>query len=188
MSLSPISATLLSAGLGGLVAACVTDVRERIIHNEIVIYVLGVGVALRLVATPELLWLSVAGAAFLLAVLAVFAAFEIIGHGDAKLISATMLLLPPQYDAQLMANIAVAGGLLSCIYLAARIVLRRRIPVPVRAGNGHQAGKPGGVFRDELAKIAAGEPMPYAVAILCGVTYSIITEAVSCIFATSCSL
>ena len=182
MSLLP--GTLLAAGLAGLVAASVTDIRERLIHNEVVLFVLAVGIALRLISTPELLWLSLAGAALLLLVLGLFARFDIIGGGDAKLIAVSMLLLPPQHDAQLIANIAIAGGFLSCLYLTARIVQRRKAPVQPCGDRENSRG----FFRDEFTKVRAGEPMPYALAILGGVTYSIVTEAIPCIYATSCLL
>jgi Flp pilus assembly protein protease CpaA len=188
MSFLPISATLLAAGLAGLAAASVTDIRERLIYNEIVVYVLAVGVALRLVSTPGSLWLSLAGALVLLVILGQFARFNVIGGGDAKLIAATMLLFPPQYDAELMTNIAVAGGVLSCVYLAARIALRRRIPVRTGLRGKAPADQFGGVLGSEFAKITAGEPMPYALAILAGTILSIGNEAVRCISATSCLL
>jgi prepilin peptidase CpaA len=188
MSLLPVSATLLAAGLAGLATASVTDIKERLISNEIVVYVLGVGVALRLVSTPGSLWLSLAGALVLLVVLGQFARFNVIGGGDAKLIAATMLLVPPQYDAQLMANIAVAGGALSCVYLAARIALRRTSPVRIGPRGKTRSDQFGGVLGSEFAKITAGEPMPYALAILAGAILSIGSEAVPCISATSCLL
>jgi prepilin peptidase CpaA len=188
MNLFPISGALLAAGLAGLVAASVSDIKERLIYNEIVIFVLGVGLALRLVSTPELVWVSLVVAAVLLVVLGQLARFGVIGGGDAKLIAATLLLLPPQHDARLIAAIAVAGGILSCIYLAARMALRRGIFIPAGAGRKFPMGESSGVFANELAKITAGEPMPYALAILAGTTYSIASEAFQCISATFCSL
>jgi Flp pilus assembly protein protease CpaA len=111
-----------------------------------------------------------------------------IGGGDAKLIAASMLLLPPQHDAQLMLNIALVGGLLSCFYLLVRIVLRRTAIAQIGPPNGRATDPSIGCYGGELARIHAGEPIPYAVAILGGTVYSILTEAISCIYATSCLL
>lgn len=188
MNLVPISATLLVTGLSGLAAASISDVKERLIYNEIVVFVFGVGVALRLVSTPNLIWVSLLGAAFLLVVLGQFARYDLIGGGDAKLIAATMLLLPPERDGWLMAHIAAAGGVLGCLYLAARIGLRRRILVPARAQPEFPKAGPNGALTNELLRIRAGEPMPYALAILAGTAYSVTNEAIQCISATSCSL
>jgi prepilin peptidase CpaA len=201
MNLFPVSTTLLMAGLCGLVAASVSDIEERLIYNEIVIFVFAIGIALRLVSTPGLAGISLLVCVCLLIVLGQLARFGIIGGGDAKLIAATLLLLPPQRDAWLLAHIALAGGVLSCAYLAARIAMKKAIPVltspvlagpvlagPVLAGQITQTSRPLGVFGRERAKIAAGEPMPYALAILAGAAYSIASEATECISATSCSL
>jgi prepilin peptidase CpaA len=146
------------------------------------------GLGLRLTFSPGLLWLSVAGAILLVVVLGQFTRFDIIGGGDAKLIAATMLLLPPQRDAQLMLNIAMAGGMLSCVYLLARTALRKRLALrtaaPIRGATEPEST----LVSRELANICAGAPVPYALAIAAGATYSILTEAVSCVSGTSCSL
>ncbi|HXJ03221.1 MAG TPA: A24 family peptidase, partial [Micropepsaceae bacterium] len=161
MNAIPISTIILLMGFSGLVAACVSDVRERLIYNEIVIFVLGTGIALRLISTPHLIWASLLIAACLLVALGQLARFDIIGGGDAKLIAAAMLLLPPQRDAWLLAHIAAAGGALSCIYLAARTGLRRGILTPARAQPNRSKEKTNSTIIHELARIRAGEPMPY---------------------------
>jgi prepilin peptidase CpaA len=180
--------SLLTAGFIALFVACVTDIRERNIPNEVVVYVLLAGLGLRLTFSPDLLWLSVAGAAFLVIVLGQFTRFDIIGGGDAKLMAASMLLLPPERDAQLMLNIAIAGGMLSCIYLGARTVLRKRFALQTAAPSQGVTKAETTLVSHELANICAGEPVPYALAIAAGVIYSILIEAVSCVYGTSCSL
>jgi prepilin peptidase CpaA len=180
--------SLVTTGLFGLLVACVTDIRERNIPNEVVVYILLAGLGLRLTFSPDLLWLSVAGAAFLVVLLGQISRFALIGGGDAKLIAAAMLLLPPHRDAQLILNIAVAGGLLSIAYLAARTALRRNLVMQTASPNRRNIGIGPTLVTGELAKICAGEPVPYALAIAAGVTYSILTEAVSCAYGTSCSL
>jgi prepilin peptidase CpaA len=190
INLVPISAVLLMAGLSGLVAASVSDLKARLIYNEIVLFIFAVGVALRFIWSPGTLWISLLAAVCLLVALGQLARFDIIGGGDAKLIAATSLLVPPQHDAWLVAHIAAAGGILSCIYLAARSALRTH--VLARAANGPESNHPdknaGTTISHELARIRAGEPMPYALAILAGTAYSLATEATQCISAISCSL
>lgn len=188
MNLLPLSGIVSAVGLAGLVAAAAADVKERLIYNEFVFYVFGAGLVLRLISTPGLLWLSLIGAAFLLVVLGFFARIGMIGGGDAKLMAASVLLLPPQHDAQLMVNVALSGGLLSCIYLLVGIVLRRSCAMQNAPAKTGAADGFAGCFGGELARIRVGEPVPYAVAILAGTAYSILTEAISCISATSCLL
>lgn len=188
MNLVALSGTLQAVGVAGLVAAAAADIKERLIYNEFVLYILGVGIVLRLVSTPGLLWLSLIGSAFLLVVLGLFARFGVIGGGDAKLAAVAMLLLPPQHDAQLMVNVALSGGLLSCIYILARIILRRSCAVRNGPATPRRTDGFAGFFGVERDRIRVGEPIPYAVAILFGTVSSILTEGVSCISGTSCLL
>ncbi len=183
MSALLFSGTLLAAGLAGLVASCVSDLRERLIYNEVALFVLASGVALRLSSTPGLMWISLAAAAIALVLLGQVCRFGVIGGGDAKLIAAAMLLVPVNRDGQLLANVAIAGGVLSCVYLTLRAAMRRGLIHAVPAGAGQQSCLAG-----ELANIAAGAPMPYALAILGGAVISIGNEASQCVSATFCSL
>jgi prepilin peptidase CpaA len=170
----------LGAGLAGLVVASISDVKTRLIYDEIVAFVFGTGVVLRLMATPEFFWVSLLISAVLLVLLGQGARFNMIGGGDAKLIAATVWLFPPQHSVWLLAHIALAGGVLSCFYLLARAVLRRSNIIPAGAERAFPAGAPynasGNALINEFAKISAGEPMPYALAILAGTSYSIASE------------
>ena len=186
MTLSSICGILLGAGLAGLVVACVSDIKERLIYNEIVFLVLAAGVGLRLAATPHLFWVSILVSFLLLIALGQCARFNFIGGGDAKLIAATTLLLPPQNVMWLLAHIALGGGILSCIYLWARTMLRRGILISHRAEQSFPLIGASKLFAKEFAKISAGEPMPYALAILAGTSYSIASEAIRCNSAISC--
>ena len=188
MTIFSIYAILLAAGFTGLVIACVSDVKERLIYNEIVLFVLGTGVALRLISTPKLVWISLLVSATLLVLLGQCARFNMMGGGDAKLIAATGWLLPPQDNFWLLAHIAVAGGALSCIYLLTRTVLRRAKIIPARPEQAFPMGGSSQALANEFAKISAGEPMPYALAILAGTSYSIADEVIRCGSAISCSL
>jgi prepilin peptidase CpaA len=183
MSALLVSGILLIAGLAGLAAACVSDFKERLIYNEIVLFVLATGVALRLSSTPELLWAGLLAAAIVLVVLGQISRLGVIGGGDAKLIAASMLLVRMTRDANLLANIAIAGGALSCVYLVLRTALRRGLFCAAPAVSGRECALTG-----EFANIAAGAPMPYALAILGGAVITIGSEVLQCVSATSCSL
>jgi prepilin peptidase CpaA len=92
----------------------------------------------------------------------------------------------------LLLGIAVAGGLMGVAYLVMRAIVAR-IPEPRFCPAATRDTR--GTLRDlghllsgERARIAAGEPMPYALAVLGGVIYRIVSEAIQCLSATSCSL
>ncbi|HET6375320.1 MAG TPA: prepilin peptidase, partial [Methylocella sp.] len=95
-------------------------------------------------------------------------------RGDTKLISAVTFMVPPQDAGQLLTGIVLAGGLLSCFYLAARGLLRSQgstlPPTP-------QAGERGGglavVVQMERARILSGNSLPYAVAVFGGAGFYI---------------
>jgi prepilin peptidase CpaA len=161
--------------LAGVVLACLllavtTDVANRIIPNWLVLVVLGAGLLLRLVSGPGPLWLSLLGAIVVLAVLSPLGARDLLGWGDIKLIAAVTFVVPAGRVISLLLAIALAGGLLSCLYLAIRFVLRRMAASPNLATS--DVG-PTWDFRRiasrEGARILANEPMPYAVAIFGGV-------------------
>ena len=107
------------------------------------------------------------------AALCVLGYFGLIGGGDVKLISAVTLLVPSNQVAVLLLEIALAGGLLSGAYLLARSWLKRELPSlckgPVATPLPWLAASHS--FRHEAARIIAGEPMPYAFAILGGVVF-----------------
>jgi prepilin peptidase CpaA len=183
-----------AAGLTALLASAWTDLKDRIIPNELAGAVAISGLALCLMARPGQAWISVTAAIAVLFGLGVLAHFNLIGGGDVKLISATTLLVPPAAIGQLLLAIVLAGGAVSCVYLVARLALRNprsgRMPASADA-----AGDPGalsegarGWFSAECTRIASGGPMPYGLAILGGVAGYVARELPQCISATPCSL
>ncbi len=160
-----------------LLAAAGIDIVDRIIPNYLVIAVMIAGVALRLLASPVTLWLSLAVYVVALGLVGILASRQLLGWGDAKLIAAVTLLAPAGGVVALLLAIALAGGVLACVYLAARYVLRRRTPssgqLPATPPLGLSA-----ILDKERARILADEPMPYAVAILGGVAYQMALETV----------
>ena len=160
--------------LACLSVAVATDLASRIIPNRLVLLVLCAGIALRLLSASGPLWLDLLGPIAVLAAFSLLASSNFVGWGDAKLIAALSVAVPADRLLTLLIAIALAGGVLSCIYLASRVFLRRSaapaspaLPCPGRLSL---------LFRvadRERGRIIAGEPMPYAVAILGGVTYTL---------------
>jgi Flp pilus assembly protein protease CpaA len=98
-----------------------------------VLLVLACGIALRLLSAPSPFWLGLLGPIAVLLALGLLASRDLIGWGDAKLITAVSVGVPPDRLLTLLLAIVLAGGVLSCCYLAARCVLRRSAASPDRA-------------------------------------------------------
>jgi prepilin peptidase CpaA len=175
-----ISLILISVAAG-------IDVRDRRIPNEIVVAVAAIGVTLGIITRPGQIWLNLLVAFIVFCALGILSHHRLIGGGDVKLISAVTLLVPPDRVGHLLIAIALAGGALSCCYLAARYGLKKLSPTPSSAQA--VAGRGGGfvaTVEAEGVRIAAGDPMPYAVAILGGVILYATGGLFPC-FARSCS-
>lgn len=178
-----------AACLAALIASAITDLKRRIIPNEFAIAVAACGLALSLGLRPQQIWAVLLGAAAVFLILGVCAHYDLIGGGDVKLISAATMLVPPAHILLLIADIALAGGVLSCLYLAMGYLFRRlRFAYPVTSQPLSAAGKPAPWFHNECARIAAGSPVPYALAVLGGVAVYILGELPRCFSAISCSL
>ena len=219
-----MAAPTIAWAFEGVVLACLsvavaTDVARRIISNRLVLLVLACGIALRLLSMPSPLFLGILGPLAVLIALGLLAGYNLIGWGDAKLITAVSVAVPPERLLVLLFVIALAGGALACFYIACRFLLRwgsaqaTGAPAMGVAGSGPAptpCAKPvttwmvdrspgqawghgpattfsaGGAFfkclttplqvlRRERARIVAGEPLPYAVAIALGALYTIAT-------------
>ncbi len=193
VTLSAMSATLLTVSVTALFAVALVDLRNRIVPNRLVLVVAACGVGRRLLSAPGLIWFDLLGAASIVVALGLLAHHEWIGGGDVKLIGAVSLLFPLSDVGAVLLDIAVAGGFMGVAYLAIRGTVTR-IPKP-----GYYPADPREDTQDtpwglehllsgERMRIAAGEPMPYALAVLGGVVYRIVSEAIQCLSATSCSL
>jgi prepilin peptidase CpaA len=171
MTLSSVESGLWAVALAALLASAYTDIKDRIIPNELAGLVAATALALSFVARPEQVWIGLLAAISVLLALGCLAHFGFIGGGDVKLISAAALLVPPSQIGELLLSIVLAGGALSCVYLIAHHVLKSRYAVDsVPSGGGPKIGGPSpGLLSSECARIAAGGPVPYAVAILIGV-------------------
>jgi len=160
--------------LACLLVAIATDLRDRIIPNRLVLIVLGCSAGLRLLSGPGPLLTSLFCAITILTVLGGLAAYDFMGWGDVKLIAAVSFAVPADRVITLLFAITLAGGLLSCIYLAIRFALLRMTPSRAEP----QSGRPwalGHLAHREGVRILANEPMPYALAVLGGVAFGLAT-------------
>lgn len=176
MGLSLVQAGLWAAGFAALAAAAGSDLKFRIIPNRLVLLVAAIGLAIGLTSWPSLLWISAGAAIFLFCALGLLAHFNWLGGGDVKLITAASLLARPDHIIALLLAIALAGGLLSLIYLAAYWMLEYKTAMPKRIS-------PGDAYHRPLA-----DSVPYGIAILGGVSAYVASEFYQCLSATSCSL
>ena len=190
MSFLLIRAILWAAVLTVLVAAAGIDLKRRIIPNETVALVAVGGVVLSVLSRPGSTWLSVLFSLIVLLALLVLAHFDVLGGGDAKLIAAATLLVPPDAIALLLVAIALAGGLLSGVYLAAYHGLKRaRATEPNGARSVRRSTGAFAKFRrNEHARMRAGQSVPYALAVLAGVAFYLASEIYQCSSGISCLL
>ena len=169
-----ILATMILICLG---VATVTDLSARIIPNRMVLAVLACGVSLRLMSGPIPLLESLLCAIAVLGALSVLGAYDFLGWGDVKLISSVTFIVPLDRVIPLIFAVAMAGGVLSCIYLTVRFALRHAASLPVAVGpDVSRISVVRRLARQEGARILANEPMPYALAILGGVAYGLSAE------------
>jgi prepilin peptidase CpaA len=90
-----------------------------------------------------------------------------LGGGDAKLLGAVGLLLPPDRVNDAVTVIAFAGALLALPYLACR----GRI---ARPEYGRPHGLPARAWRAERFRLRRGGPLPYGVAIAAGAAFGLL--------------
>lgn len=178
--ISALSISLLAAALVALIVSAARDLKDRIIPDALVLTVLCAGGALRL-TSATVSWLTPLIAILVFLVLSFQAARNMIGGGDAKMMTAITFLFPPANVPVALVMIALAGGILSAAYLAAGYALRARgsraAAIPPNAG----------LLRVEAHRAAAGEPLPFAFAILAGVVCTLLLEAIPCFSAISSS-
>lgn len=184
MDLFPIRVLLWGACLFLLAASAATDLRGRIIPNQFVILIAAVGLTFGLISWPGLMWVSLLISVILFLGLGTLTHFGFIGGGDAKLVATVTLLVPPDRIGLLLMEIAFAGGLLSAAYLSAYYALRQAPISQASAAKAAPATSAFGRFLgDERVRIIAGQSVPYALAILGGVTFHVVCEFYQCSFA-----
>jgi prepilin peptidase CpaA len=163
----PIKIALWITSFVALSGATVSDLKRRIVPNPLVLVLAAGGTGLHLLADPRTLWASLAAALAILFLLGQLARRGIVGGGDAKLIAAASLLVLPGQVVTLLLEIAIAGGVLSLIFM-----VKGAAPQPV-------AGPSTG---------SRSATLPYSPAVLGGTLFFALTEAIRCHSAMSCSL
>jgi prepilin peptidase CpaA len=183
-----IQIALWSAVAALLVFSARVDWRERIIPNEAVLAVAVCAIALGLLTRPGSVWISLSISVVLFAGLWILANRDFLGGGDAKLIAAVTLLVPPNRVGMLLIAIALAGGVVSLAYLAAAHAARRMPAVGVVAVEASRpARKSNRMLRGEVTRVADENSVPYALAVLGGVGFHVASELYRCLCVTSCS-
>ncbi len=153
-----IAPVLVAAAILLLVLASLYDIAARIIPDEICAALAVVGLLLRL-ADGRLLH-SIAAASVIFAILMLFCLHGWIGGGDVKLLSASVLLVPPALVPSAIFFVGIAGGALALTYILLRRVAPRPGPRPRR--------RLARICRVELRRIRRGGPLPYGVGIAAG--------------------
>jgi len=169
----------LAAFAGLMLVAAFEDLRRFIIPNALTLSVCALW-PLYFAASPSLY----GGLGALGCALAVFLAGAVcfargwLGGGDVKLLGAVAVAMPPLAVPTFIAAVAMAGGVLSLVYLALgrllRVVRRRPLAQPPLAQP--PLGQPIGrtvnllsrAWRLERRRLSRGGPLPYAVAIAAG--------------------
>lgn len=187
MGIMIIQATLWTASLAALLWSAASDFRQRIIPNELVILIAVSGILLRLVERPGQIWISLLAAGLVFAALGLLCRSGVLGGGDVKLMSAATLMVRPDQTGALLIGIALAGGLLSCLYLGAS---RAFDPSASAQGAGAGTRGEGGLpewLRAERMRLAGRRQVPYGVAIAGATVWFIAREISKCSFAIPCS-
>lgn len=150
---------LLTAAILAFAAWC--DIATRTIPDRCSIALVAIGIAYRMLEGPAAAAASI-GVALLVGLGFLFLhARGFIGGGDVKLIAALAVGTAPAALPELLAAIAIAGGILGIAYLGMSRVMARPALRP-------QAALPLRVAVVEANRIARRGPLPYAVAIAVG--------------------
>jgi prepilin peptidase CpaA len=161
---------LQGVAVASLALAAAVDLKRRIIPNGLVLCVIGAGGSLRLLEDGPTAWRSLGIALAVFVPLGVLAYHGAIGGGDAKMISATMLLVQPAQTLLLIAAIALAGGVLAVGYFIADTVSRvlgRLRPMSAPSPIPSPATLAARLDRSQL---------PYGLAILAGVILTLVRQ------------
>ncbi len=166
---SVLHAAALTAGALLLVAAGFHDVAARTVPNRLVALVAAFGIVVRVLDAE--LPMSLAAALVVFALAAFCWRRGWMGGGDVKLLGAAALLVPPQSAVFLIADIAIAGGILALTYLVLYVML----PAPERSVR-RPRSFPARALRVERWRIARRGPIPYASAIAAGALFCLLGE------------
>ena len=170
---------LMSAALVALFVSVTHDLKNRVIPDALVLTVLCAGGALRL-TSASISWLTPLIGILVFLAMSFQASRNIVGGGDAKMMTAVTFLFPPQIVPVMLVMIALAGGILSGAYLAAGYALKSWGFSPATGSNS-------GLLHVEASRAMTGAPLPFGLAIFSGVALTVLLETVSCFSAISSS-
>lgn len=145
-----------------LVVTCWHDLATRLLPNGIAIALAALGIAWQ-VAAGDLMWSLIAATLVFLGATFVWY-LRALGGGDVKLLTACALLPDASDVPQLLVMMALTGGVLALIYIAARRVAPA-IPARPRF-------LPARVWRAEVWRMRRGGPLPYALPISFGTLFA----------------
>jgi len=156
-----VAGSLLLVGL--LTAACVSDLRTRLIPNKLVLVTAAAGFTFAMVTNPAINGLSHAGAGLLTGFVVWFPFYllRMLGAGDVKLFAASATFLGAHGAVEGALYTALFGGGLALFYM---ILSSGWTWTFIRLGHGVQHPA---MLRN--APPAVGRRMPYALAISAGV-------------------
>ena len=167
-------------------AAAWYDLAFRVIPDRFCLLLAALGVAFRLHAGLIDLAFSVITALLLFFLLFIVFTRGMVGGGDVKLAVAIALWLSPPDCYIFLMTTALAGGVLALVHLVLRRILARSLLAgPVSAGPAPAGLVPAGrmarprgvglrIIRLELKRIAAGQPLPYGIALAAGGGYTLL--------------
>jgi prepilin peptidase CpaA len=149
--------------VGLLVAACVSDLRTRLIPNRIVLATIALGFVSALVTKGDITGLTHAGAGLLtgFVVWCPFYLLRMLGAGDVKLFAASATFLGARGAVEGALYTALFGGALALVYM---VLSSGWTWTFIRLGHGAQHPA---MLRN--APPTTGRRMPYALAISAGV-------------------
>jgi prepilin peptidase CpaA len=155
------SCLLTTAAIGLLVWAALHDLAARTVPNILSLGVLVLGLLLR--AMDHSLLFSLAAALMCFVLLFSIWLAGLLGGGDVKLWSATVLLIPPHLQVELsfFYRVLLGGGVLAILYISLRYIIHP--PRSLRPRN-----LLGRALRAEAWRISRRAPLPYAFAISAG--------------------
>jgi len=141
--------------------AALHDLAARTVPNALPLAILGIGICVRLI--DHSVGPALAAASLVFAVLFAFWRAGFVGGGDVKLWSASVMLVPAQWQTEIccFTRVLLAGGLLALLYLALRLVVAK----PGASRSGRLITR---AIRAEAWRIARKGPLPYAFAIAGG--------------------
>jgi prepilin peptidase CpaA len=143
-----------------LVYVAAIDIATRLIHNEICVTLLLLGIISQITDPTHVVESLVAATILFLLLLGMFARGWV-GGGDVKLLVALAIGLPLAGVAKLLTFTALAGAVLALIHLMMRL-----LPTPGVAPAGSSLLRR--VYTAERWRILRHAPLPYGVAIACG--------------------